>query len=299
MSILLDSSNRMVIQGVTGKLGRFSLKDMRDYGTTVVAGVAPRRTESHFDGLPLYRDAVTACAETGADTALVYVPPDMALDAVLEALDAGCRLVVYPGDGLPVNDAIDMRAAAADHDAVVVGPNTPGIISPGRAKAGFMPSFCYRPGPLGVISRSGSLSYEVCHRLTGAGLGQSTVIGIGGDSVKGVTAAEAIARFAADAETGAIVYLGEIGGLDEYDLAVYAATPGAKPVAALIVGASAPPGRKMGHAAALINRHDDTHAAKTAALREAGVFLADGLNDIAAQARRALEAAAPAVTLRA
>lgn len=299
MSILLDSSNRMVIQGVTGKLGRFSLKDMRDYGTTVVAGVAPRRTESHFDGLPLYRDAVTACAETGADTALVYVPPDMALDAVLEALDAGCRLVVYPGDGLPVNDAIDMRAAAATHGAVVVGPNTPGIISPGRAKAGFMPSFCYRPGPLGVISRSGSLSYEVCNRLTGAGLGQSTVIGIGGDSVKGVTAAEAIARFAADAETEAIVYLGEIGGLDEYDLAAYAATPGAKPVAALIVGASAPPGRKMGHAAALINRHDDTHAAKTAALREAGVFLAEGLNDIAAQARRTLEAAAPAATLQA
>lgn len=291
MSILLDSASRVVIQGVTGNLGRFTLADLRAYGTQVVAGVAPRRRERAFEGLPIFPDAIAACRETGADTALVFVPAEMAADATVEAFEAGCRLVVYPGDGLPVNDAIDMCAAAKANGAVLVGPNTPGIISPGRAKAGFMPSFCYRPGPLGVISRSGSLSYEVSHRLTQAGLGQSTVIGIGGDPVKGVTVARALERFAADSETAAIVYLGEIGDLDEYALAAYAEGPGAKPVAALIVGASAPPGRKMGHAAALISGEKDTHAAKTEALRRAGVLVATDVTDIVPQARQALAAA--------
>jgi succinyl-CoA synthetase alpha subunit len=292
MSIFLDSSSRIVIQGVTGKLGRFALADLRAYGTQVVAGVAPRRPEGSFEGLPIFPDAIAACRETGANTALVYVPAEMADDATVEAFEAGCRLVVYPGDGLPVNDAIDMCAAAKSHGAVLVGPNTPGIISPGRAKAGFMPSFCFRPGPLGVISRSGSLSYEVCNRLTQAGLGQSTVIGIGGDPVKGVTVAHAVEQFTADPETSAIVYLGEIGGLDEYALAAYAGRSHAKSIAALVVGETAPPGRKMGHAAALISGHKDTHAAKTEALRNAGVFVARDVTDIVPQARRALAATA-------
>ncbi len=291
MSILLDSSSRVVIQGVTGKLGRFSLTDLRAYGTQVVAGVTPRRRQRRFENLPIFSNAVAACRETGADTALVYVPAEMAADAVLEAFDAGCRLVVYPGDGLPVNDAIEMCAAAKSHDAVLVGPNTPGIISPGRSKAGFMPSFCFAPGSVGVISRSGSLSYEVCNRLTTAGLGQSTVVGIGGDPVKGLTAMEAIERFHRDPETDAIVYIGEIGGGDEYDVAAYAGRADAKPITALVVGFSAPPGKKMGHAAALISGHKDTHAAKTEALQEAGVFVAKDLTDIVSQARQALAVA--------
>lgn len=294
MSIFLDSSSRLMIQGVTGKLGRFTLADLRAYGTEVVAGVAPSRTQGSFEDLPIFPDAISACRETGADTALVYVPAEMAADATLEAFEAGCRLVVYPGDGLTVNDAIDMCAAAKSHDAVLVGPNTPGIISPGRAKAGFMPSFCFQAGQLGVISRSGSLSYEVCNRLTRADLGQSTVIGIGGDPVKGVTVTDALERFAEDAETKAIVYLGEIGGLDEYALAAYAESPQAKPIAALIVGASAPPGRKMGHAAALISGHKDTHAAKTEVLRNARVFVASDVTDIVPQARQALAQATAA-----
>ena len=280
MTILLDQTNRIVIQGITGRIGRFSARDIVDYGGCVVAGTSPRRAGSEVAGIPVFAEVRVAVAETGADTSLVYVPPNAALDAVLEAIDAGCRLIAYPGDGLPVADAIAMRAAAQRAGAVVVGPNTPGVVSPGKAKLGFMPSFCYRPGRLGVISRSGSLSYEVCDRLTRAGLGQSTVIGIGGDPVKGVNAIEAVEFFHADPGTGAIVCLGEIGGSDEYELADYAARPAAKPVAALVVGKSAPPGRKMGHAGALIDGQADTHAAKVSALRAAGVAVAETLSEL-------------------
>ncbi|MDP6391148.1 MAG: succinate--CoA ligase subunit alpha [Alphaproteobacteria bacterium] len=289
MSILLDDTNAIVIQGITGKMGRFSVRDIADYGGRVVAGTSPRRAGAEVEGIPVFADMRTAVGETGADTALVYVPPAGALDAMLEAIDAGCRLVVYPGDGLPVADAIAMRAAARRSGAVVVGPNTPGVISPGKAKLGFMPSFCYRPGSLGVISRSGSLSYEVCHRLSRAGLGQSTVVGIGGDPVKGVNAAEAVAYFHDDPATDAIVYLGEIGGGDEYDLAAYAAQPDAKPVAALVVGRSAPRGRKMGHASALIDARADGHAAKIAALRAAGVCAAETLSQLVPEVERLVQ----------
>lgn len=293
MAILLDGRSRVVIQGITGKMGRFSARDMREYGTNVVAGVVPGRTGVEGDGIPVFPDMRTARDETGADTSLVYVPAPVALDAVLEAFDAGMRLVVYPGDGLPARDAMEMRAAARANGGVLVGPNTPGIISPGKAKVGFMPSVCYTPGPVGVISRSGSLSYEVSKRLTLAGLGQSTVIGIGGDPVKGVTAAEALELFHDDPETSVVVYLGEIGGGDEYDVAAYAARPGAKPVAALVVGRCAPPGKKMGHAGALIGSQADTHEAKLAALRAAGVDAVGSLGELVDAARRALKRSSP------
>ncbi len=293
MAILLDRGNRVIIQGITGKMGRFSARDMSHYGTRVVAGVVPGRTGAEAEGIPVFPDVRAARAETAADASLVYVPAPAALDAVLEAFDAGCRLVVYPGDGLPARDAMEMRAAAHANGGVLVGPNTPGIISPGRAKVGFMPSFCFTPGPVGVISRSGSLSYEVSKRLTLAGLGQSTVIGIGGDPVKGVTAAEALDFFHADPETSAIVYLGEIGGGDEYDVAAYAARVSAKPVAALVVGRSAPPGKKMGHAGALIGSQADTHEAKLEALRAAGVEAVGDLGQLVAACRRAAERVTP------
>ncbi|MBI4182368.1 MAG: CoA-binding protein [Proteobacteria bacterium] len=280
MSILLDDKSAIVIQGITGKMGRFSARDLTAYGTRVVAGTAPGRGGLEVEGTPVFSSVAEAVAETGADSSLVYVPAPSALDAVLEALEAGIRLVVYPGDGLPVADAVEMRAAARARGAAFVGPNTPGLISPGKAKLGFMPSFCYRRGGIGVISRSGSLSYEVSHRLTQAGLGQSTVVGIGGDPVKGVNAAEAVAMFDADPETAAIVYLGEIGGGDEYDLARYAQGPGAKPVAALVVGLASPPGRKMGHAGALIGSRADSHAAKIAALRAASVAAAETVSEL-------------------
>lgn len=291
MSILLDRENRVVIQGITGKLGQFSAADLPAYGTPVVAGVVPGRAGSEVAGVPVFsavRDAVEA---TAADTALVYVPPESALDAVIEAFEAGCRLVVYPGDGLPAQDAMAMRSVAGAHGGTLVGPNTPGLISPGKAKLGFMPSSCYLPGGLGVISRSGSLSYEVCRRLTEAGLGQSTVIGIGGDPIKGVTPVEAMQRFQEDPETRAVVYVGEIGGSDEEEVAQFAARPGAKPVAALVVGNTAPAGHKMGHAGALIGSPADTQAAKVARLREAGVATAALVTELVGQARIALQKA--------
>ena len=288
MSVLIDRSSRVLIQGITGKIGRFSAGDMREYGTQVVAGVVPTRSGGDVDGIPIFPSVRVARGTTAADCSLVYVPAPAALDAVIEAFEAGCTLVVYPGDGLPVRDAIEMRTAAKMNGAVLVGPNTPGLISPGEAKLGFMPSFCYTKGPLGVISRSGSLSYEVAYRLTNAGLGQSTVIGIGGDPIKGLTAKEAIERLHNDPFTEAIVYLGEIGSGDEYDVAAYAASEGAKPVSSLIVGRSAPAGKKMGHAAALISSQADTYDAKVAALQGAGVDVAADLATLVGTASVAL-----------
>ena len=229
---------------------------------------------------------------TRANAALVYVPAAIGLDAVLDAIDAGCRLVAYPADGLPVADAMEMRAAALANGATMIGPNSPGLISPGKAKLGFMPSHCYRPGPIGLISRSGSLSYETAYRLSEAGLGQTTCVGIGGDPVKGITAAEALRMFDNDQETRAIVYLGEIGGSDEYAVAEYARGTGAKPVAALLVGRTAPPGRKMGHAAAMIGSAADTWEAKVAALEAAGIVIARRLDRVVAAAQDALGRAA-------
>ncbi len=288
MSVLLDRSARVLIQGLGGNVGRFSARDMAAYGTRVVGGIAHGRDEREIEGIPVFASMRAARDATGADTSIVYVPAASALDHVIDACEAGIRLIVYPGDELPLQDAIEMRAAATASGAVLIGPNTPGIISPGKAKAGFMPSFCYTPGPVGVISRSGSLSYEACYRLTNAGLGQTTVIGIGGDPVKGLAAAEALQLLHADSATRAIVYLGEIGGQDEYRVADYAKSAGAKPVAALIVGRRAPAGKKMGHAGALIDAHADTHPAKMKALRKAGVHATGTLTALVAAAQCAL-----------
>ena len=288
MSILLDKSNRVLIQGVTGQMGQFFVEDARKYGTNMVAGVSPGRAGTTVGDVPVFASVATACKETGADTAMVFVPPSAVLGAAIEAIEAGCRLVVATADEMPVLDAIEVRAAARANGAVFVGPNTPGLISPGKAKMGFMPSFCYTQGNVGVISRSGSLSYEGSKRITLAGIGQTTVVGIGGDPVKGTTAAEALALFHKDPDTKAILYLGEIGGSEETFVAEYAASSGAKPVAALIVGKTAPPGKKMGHAAALIGSKAEGHAAKQKMLRDAGVFVADGAGQVVEAMRAAL-----------
>jgi succinyl-CoA synthetase alpha subunit len=288
MSILLDETNRVLIQGVTGQMGTFFVEDARKYGTRMVAGVSPGRAGTTVGDVPVFASVREAHRETGADTAIVFVQPAAVLGAALEAIEGGCRLVVATADELPVSDAIELRAAAKANGAVFVGPNTPGIISPGKAKLGFMPSFCYTRGEVGVISRSGSLSYEGAKRLTLAGIGQTTVIGIGGDPVKGTTSAEALERFHRDPETRAVVYLGEIGGSEEPVVAEYASRADAKPVSALIVGATAPPGKKMGHAAALIGSRAEGHAAKQKMLREAGVFVASGLGELVSATRAAL-----------
>jgi succinyl-CoA synthetase alpha subunit len=289
MSILLDKTNRVLIQGATGAMGTFFVEDARKYGTTIVAGVSPGREGTTVGGdVPVFASVREARESTGADSAIVFVQPAAVLGGAIEAIEAGCRLVVATADELPVLDTIEIRAAARANGTAFVGPNSPGIISPGKAKLGFMPSFCYREGSVGVISRSGSLSYQGAKRLTMAGIGQSTVIGIGGDPVKGTTAAEALELFHADTETEAVLYLGEIGGSEETFVAEYAARRGAKPVAALIVGKTAPPGKKMGHAAALIGSRAEGHAAKIAMLREAGVHVADGVGQVVDATRAAL-----------
>jgi succinyl-CoA synthetase alpha subunit len=281
VSILLDGTNRVLIQGATGQMGTFFVNDARKYGTRVVAGVSPGREGAMVGGdVPVFGSVRTAREETGADTAIVFVPPAAVLGAAIESIEGGCRLVVATADELPVLDAIEIRAAARANGAAFVGPNSPGIISPGKAKLGFMPSFCYLKGNVGVISRSGSLSYESAKRLTLAGIGQSTAIGIGGDPVKGTTAAEALELFHADSETEAVLYLGEIGGSEEILVAQYASRRDAKPVAALIVGQSAPAGKRMGHAAALIGSKGESCEAKVAMLREAGVHIANGVGQV-------------------
>jgi succinyl-CoA synthetase alpha subunit len=295
MSILLDRTNKVLIQGATGARGTFFVEDARKYGTKVVAGVSPGREGTTVGGdVPVFASVREAREQTGADSAIVFVQPSAVLGAAIEAIEAGCRLVVVTADELPVLDTIELRAAARANGAALVGPNCPGIISPGKAKLGFMPSFCYREGNVGVISRSGSLSYEGTKRLTLAGIGQSTVIGIGGDPVKGTTAAEALELFHNDPETAAVLYLGEIGGSEEIFVAEYASRPDAKPVAALIVGQTAPPGKKMGHAAALIGSKAEGHPAKLAMLRAAGVHVADGLTQVVSATQAALESRARA-----
>jgi succinyl-CoA synthetase alpha subunit len=289
MSILVSSESRVVIVGVSGRFGRRSLHDLRAYGTTVVAGVSQGGANTADLDVAIYPTVDQAVNKSSADVALVYVPAAGALDAVLEAIESGCRLVVYPGDGLPVADAMELRAAALRRGVYFVGPNTPGLISPGQAKVGFMPSNCYAPGRIGVVSRSGSLSYEACWRLTTAGLGQSTVVGIGGDPVKGLSAADALALFHADPDTDRVVYLGEIGGVDEYAVARYAEQADAKPVTALLVGRTAPVGKKMGHAAAMISSARDSWSAKVSALRAAGVLVAESLDHLADSVGRASE----------
>lgn len=289
MSILLDQKNRVVVQGITGAMGTFFVTDSRCYGTNIVAGVSPGRGGGNVEGVPVFESVATAVLETGADTAMVFVPPAAVRGAAIEAIEAGCKLVVATADELPVRDAIEIRAAARANSARFVGPNTPGLISPGKAKMGFMPSFCYTQGQVGVISRSGSLSYEACKRLTLSGIGQTTVIGIGGDPVKGMTALEVLELFHTDSETKAVMYLGEIGGTEEMAVAEYAKRPGAKPVAALVVGSTAPPGKKMGHAAALVGSKADSHEAKNRMLAQAGVHVARGITNVVAQVRAALK----------
>lgn len=288
MSVLIGSHTRVVVVGATGRFGRRTLEDMRAAGTNVVAGVAYKSSSNIDPALPLFRSVDEAVAETGANAAIVFVPASRAIDPLLETLEGGLDLVVYPGEGLPVADSITARKTSQSNEVVYLGANTPGLITPGAAKLGFMPTDCYTPGPVGLISRSGSLSYEAAAALTGAGYGQSTAIGIGGDPIRGLTAGETIELFHQDDETRTIVYLGEIGGDAEYEIADYAARADAKPVFAHIVGRTAPKGKQMGHAAALVGSHRDTWGAKVEALEAAGVEVARSMRELPEIVGRAL-----------
>ena len=271
MSVLVDNNSRIVCQGITGNQGSFHTEQCIAYGTNVVAGVTPGRGGEEHLGVPVFNTMHEAVAETGADVSMIYVPAPFAGDAILEAADSGVGLVVCITEGIPVLDMVKVRAALADYDCRLIGPNCPGIITPGQAKIGIMPGMIHQPGRIGVISRSGTLTYEAVYQTTQAELGQSTCIGIGGDPVRGMDFIDCLKLFEADAETDGIIMVGEIGGTDEEAAAAYIADHVSKPVVAYIAGVTAPPGKRMGHAGAIVAGGKGTAEAKFEALEEAGV----------------------------
>jgi succinyl-CoA synthetase alpha subunit len=279
MSVLCGKDTRLVVQGMTGKTGAFHARQMLEYGTNLVAGVTPGRRGEKVEGLekvPVFDTCEEAVREVGANATVIYVPPPFAADAILEAAAAGMALVVAITEGIPTRDMVRARALlTSDYpDVVLVGPNCPGVITPGQCKIGIMPGYIHTPGDIGVVSRSGTLTYEVVHQLTALGLGQSTAIGIGGDPVKGLDFIDCLKLFQADPGTRAIMMIGEIGGSSEEEAAAYAKKHVTKPMAAFIAGQTAPPGKRMGHAGAIIAGGKGTAAEKIAALRAADIAVA-------------------------
>jgi len=271
MSILVNKNSKVICQGITGSQGSFHTEQCVSYGTQVVAGVTPGRGGSEQLGIPVYNTMVQAVSETGADVSMIYVPAPFAADAILEAADAGVKLIVCITEGIPVNDMVMVKSALRDHDVRLIGPNCPGIITPGECKIGIMPGFIHKKGRIGVVSRSGTLTYEAVYQTTSNDLGQSTCVGIGGDPVRGMSFIDCLELFEADPQTEGIIMVGEIGGTDEEAAADYIRSNVAKPVVAYIAGVTAPPGKRMGHAGAIIAGGKGTAAAKFEALDAAGV----------------------------
>ncbi len=271
MSILVGAETRVISQGMTGRQGLFHTGQCLEYGTRVVAGVTPGRGGEEHLGLPVYDTMQEAVAATGAEVSMVFVPAAFSGDAILEAAAAGVELVVCITEGVPVLDMVKVKAALADTGCRLIGPNCPGIITPGACKLGIMPGFIHRPGSVGIISRSGTLTYEAVWQTTNAGLGQSTCIGIGGDPIRGLNFIDCLELFEADPGTRGIILVGEIGGGDEEAAAEYIRDHVSKPVVAYIAGVTAPPGKRMGHAGAIISAGSGTAQAKFDALEEAGV----------------------------
>ena len=282
MSVLVDNKTRVVVQGLTGREGSFHAGQMLEYGTKVVAGVTPGKGGMKHLGVPVFDTVEQAVRATGANASVVFVPPPFAADAVLEAADAGLPLVVCITEGIPTLDMVKVSAVLAARGTRLIGPNCPGIISPGQCKIGIMPGFIHQRGPVGLVSRSGTLTYEAVAQLTALGLGQSTCIGIGGDPIIGTSFTDAVRLFNDDAETKAIVLIGEIGGTAEEQAAAYIKKNVRKPVVGFIAGRTAPPGRRMGHAGAIIAGGAGTAKEKIAALRKAGVTVAESPAEIGA-----------------
>jgi succinyl-CoA synthetase alpha subunit len=277
---LVDKNTRLIVQGITGKEGTFHMLQMRDYGTNVVGGVTPGKGGTTHEGVPVFNTVADAVKETGANASVIYVPPAFAADAIMEAGDAGIPVVVAITEGIPIADMVKTKEYLRGRETRVIGPNCPGIISPGKCKIGIMPGHIHKEGRIGVVSRSGTLTYEAVGQLTALGLGQSTAIGIGGDPIIGTTHTDALRLFEADDETDAIVTIGEIGGTAEEDAAAYAKDNVTKPIVAFIAGQTAPPGRRMGHAGAIISGGKGTAAEKMKALTEAGIRVVQSPADI-------------------
>ena len=271
MSILVDENTRVVVQGITGREGTFHTKQMLDYGTVVAAGVTPGKGGQRHEGVPVFNTVKQAVENESANASCIFVPPAFAADAIMDAASAGLQVIVCITEGIPVLDMVKVAAFLKDKDSVLIGPNCPGIISPGKTKVGIMPGVIHRPGDIGVISRSGTLTYEVVDQLTRAGLGQSTCIGIGGDAIIGTTFIDHLKRFNDDPDTKGVVLIGEIGGTAEEEAAAYIQKEFNKPVIAFIAGQTAPPGRRMGHAGAIISGGEGKAEDKIKALQDAGI----------------------------
>lgn len=290
MSILVSKDSRVLVQGITGREGSFHTSQMIRYGTQVVAGVVPGRGgTTTADGIPVYDTVAESMRHAVADAAIVFVPGPFATDAILESAEAGVRLIVAITDGVPVHDMIRIRPYVRERGVVLIGPNCPGVITPGECKVGIMPAEAFSPGCVGVVSRSGTLTYEIVDSLTAAGLGQSTCVGIGGDPIPGTGFVEVLDMFERDPQTGAVVLIGEIGGSDEEQAAEFIRDM-TKPVVAFIGGRSAPPGKRMGHAGAIVSGRSGTAQAKVEALHSAGVPVADAPHEIPKLVRQVLRA---------
>jgi succinyl-CoA synthetase alpha subunit len=293
MSILIDKDTKLVVQGITGRDGSFHTRQMMEYGTQVVAGVTPGKGGQSFEGpdgktIPIFNSMDEAVAAAGANTSVIYVPPAFAADAIMEAADSGVKLVVAITEGVPVQSMARAHAFARDRGVRVLGPNCPGIISPGKAKVGILPAQIVAEGPVGVVSRSGTLTYEAVFQLTNLGLGQTTCVGIGGDPLIGTNFVDCLEAFEADPETKAVVMIGEIGGTDEQEAAAYVKAHMSKPVVGFIAGQTAPPGRRMGHAGAIISGSAGTAEEKVRAFEENGIAVARRPIDIASLVQAAL-----------
>ncbi len=288
MSILVDKHTRVIVQGITGREGAFHARQCRDYGTQIVGGVTPGKGGTLHEGLPVFNLVSQARQATGANASLIFVPPPFAADAIEEAADAGIELIVCITEGIPALDMVRAWERVRRTSSRLIGPNCPGIITPGQAKLGIMPASIHRPGSIGIVSRSGTLTYEAVHQLTLLGLGQSTAIGIGGDPIIGTTHRDAIRMFHEDAQTEAIVMIGEIGGSGEEEAAAFIAQQVKKPVVGFIAGQTAPPGRRMGHAGAIISGGQGTAAAKMEAMQKAGIHVCQSPADIGATVARVL-----------
>lgn len=280
MSILVNKHSKVIVQGFTGTEGTFHAKQMIEYGTGVVGGITPGKGGTLHLGKPVFNTVKEAVDVTGADVSIIFVPPAFAADAIMEAVDAGIKVIVCITEGIPVLDMLKASEYLRNRDCRLIGPNCPGIITPGEAKVGIMPGFIHQKGIVGIVSRSGTLTYEAVDQLTKAGLGQTTAIGIGGDPIIGTTTRDAVELLMNDEETKGIVMIGEIGGSMEADAAYWIKDHGTKPVVSFIAGATAPKGRTMGHAGAIVGGKDDTAEAKKAILRECGVHVVDSPAEI-------------------
>lgn len=280
MSVLVGNDTRLVVQGFTGSEGTFHAEQMIEYGTNVIGGVTPGKGGQEHLGLPVFNTVADAVEKEGANTSVIFVPPPFAADAISEAAFAGIEVIICITEGIPVADMIKAKQIVKSHGATLIGPNCPGVITPGEAKIGIMPAMIFEPGSVGLISRSGTLTYEAVDQLTKAGLGQSTAIGIGGDPVIGTTHLDAVKLFQEDPDTEAIVLIGEIGGTAEEEAAAYIKDNVDKPVVAFIAGSTAPPGRRMGHAGAIISGGKGSAQDKKKALRDAGITVVDSPAEI-------------------